>query len=170
MSYVPYGNVVPSGGRSTDVISAIRDANQDFCTAFNTGNYDQCANLFTSDGCFMAPNQQTVQGNKAIERMLQKFGDMGYEDLRLETLRVDHSVDMAVEIGRYTVSIRQTNGTTVVDRGKYLNAWRRIGTWLKSADCWSSDLALMTRPASPSEQYRDPADPGMISPDASPRT
>jgi uncharacterized protein (TIGR02246 family) len=164
---MPYGNAVPNLGRGTDVISAIRDANQDFCTAFNTGNYDQCANLFTSDGCFMAPNQETVQGNKAIERMLEKFRDMGYEDLRLETLRVDHSVDMAVEIGRYTVSIRQANGTTVVDRGKYLNAWRRIGAWLKSADCWSSDLPLMTRAASLSEQYHDRADPRMMGPDAS---
>lgn len=166
MPYQPYGNAVPGVGPSTDVTSAIREANQDFCTAFNTGNYDHCANLFTADGCFMAPNYEPAQGKKTIERMLQNFGDMGYEDLRLESLRVDHSVDMAVEIGRYTVTIRQPNGTLVIDRGKYLNAWRRIGAWLKVADCWSSDLPLATRAASLSEQYRDPANPGILSCDA----
>lgn len=162
---MPYGNAVPSGGVSRDVTSAIRETNQDFCTSFNTGNYDQCASLFTPDGCFMAPNHESAQGKKAIERALQKFGDMGYEDLRLETLRIDHSVDMAVEIGRYTVSIRQANGTMVIDRGKYLNAWRRIGAWLKIADCWSSDLPLPGREASLSQQYSDEPNPGIISSD-----
>jgi hypothetical protein len=47
---------------------------------------------------------------------------------------------MAMEIGRYTVSVRQANGTRFLDQGKYLNSWRRFGAWLKVADCWSSDL------------------------------
>jgi uncharacterized protein (TIGR02246 family) len=165
MPYVPFGNAVPKAGLNTDVTSAIREANQDFCTAFNTGNYDHCANLFTPDGCFMPPNQESAQGKKAIERALQKFGDMGYDDLRLETLRVDHSLDMAVEIGRYAVSIRQPNQTIVMDRGKYLNAWRRIGAWLKVADCWSSDLPVATRAASLSQQYPDTNNARNISPD-----
>src|SRR5438270_2938853 len=138
MSYVPYGGT--ASAPAADVVSSIREANQDLCTAFNTGNYDQCAALFAPDGCFMPPNHESAQGRKAIEHILQKFADCGYQDLRLETLRVDNSGDMAIEMGRYTVAIRQSNGTTVVDRGKYLNAWRRIGAWLKVADCWSSDL------------------------------
>ena len=123
-----------------DVESTIRDINQDFCTAFNTGNYDACAALYAADGCFMAPHQEIVQGKTAIERLLQKFADLGYENLRLETTRVESSGDMAMEIGRYTLSVRQASGTTVVERGKYLNSWRRFGAWLKVADCWSSDL------------------------------
>lgn len=162
MPYVPYGNAASSPRLNTDVTSAIREANQDFCTAFNTGNYDQCANLFTPDGCFMPPNQESAQGKKAIERALQKFGEMGYDDLRLETLRIDHSLDMAVEIGRYAVSIHQANGTAVIDRGKYLNAWRRIGAWLKVADCWSSDLPVATRATSLSQQYPDTSNEGII--------
>jgi hypothetical protein len=55
---------------------------------------------------------------------------------------VDYSGDMAVETGRYTVVVRQENGTTVVDRGKFVHAWRRLGVWLMVADCWSSDLPL----------------------------
>ncbi len=163
MPYMPYGSPSPGQGSVADVSSSIREANQDFCTAFNTGNYDHCAAQFAPDGCFMPPNTEAAQGKKAIERVLQKFADLGYQDLRLDTLRIDHSGDMAVEIGRYTVSIRQSNGTTVIDRGKYLNAWRRIGAWLKVADCWSSDLPMVQ--ANTTTQYAGNITPGTISPD-----
>jgi ketosteroid isomerase-like protein len=143
-SYRSYGGPTPTGP-PRDVESTIREIDQDFCTAFNTGNYDACAALYASDGCFMAPHHELVQGQAAIERVLQKFADFGYENLRLEPIRIESSGDMAIEIGRYTVSIRQANGTTILDRGKYLNAWRRFGAWLKLADCWSSDLPPMTQ-------------------------
>ena len=132
----PAGNIPPS----QDVESTIRGLTQDFCTAFNTGNYDQVAALFAADGTFMAPHYEPVYGPKAIERQLRQFGDLGYQDLRIDTLRVDHSGDMAMEIGRYTVTIRQESGTKSVDRGKYLNVWRRLGAWRMAADCWSTNL------------------------------
>jgi ketosteroid isomerase-like protein len=90
----------------------------------------------------MAPHYDPAYGPKAVERLLRQFGESGYEDLRLETVRVDSSGDMAVEIGRYTVAIRQPDGTIVADRGKYVKAWRRLGAWLIVADCWSTNLPL----------------------------
>jgi len=45
-----------------------------------------------------------------------------------------------VEIGRYNVAIRQSDGTIQADRGKYVRAWRRLGAWLIIADSWSSNL------------------------------
>lgn len=113
--------------------------------AFNTGNYDQAAALFAPDGLFMAPHHDPVQGNMAVERALRKFGGYGYEDLRLETNRVEYSDDLALEFGRYTMAIRQANGTTMADRGKFLHAWRRLGVWLMIANSWSSNLPLMTK-------------------------
>jgi uncharacterized protein (TIGR02246 family) len=125
-----------------DVQSLIRNLSQDFVTSFNTGNYDQAATLFAQDGAFMAPHHDPAYGPKAVERLLRQFGEAGYEDLRLETVRVDASGDMAVEIGRYTVAIRQPDGTVMADRGKYVKAWRRLGAWLIAADCWSTNLPL----------------------------
>jgi uncharacterized protein (TIGR02246 family) len=122
------------------VESTIRELTQDFSTAFNTANYDQVAALFAADGLLMAPHRETVQGTAAIERALREYGEAGYQDLRLETVRVDHSGDLAIEIGRYTVAIQRANGTTVADRGKFVHAWRRLGVWLMTADCWSSNL------------------------------
>jgi len=122
------------------VENTIRGLTQDYCTAFNTGNYDQVAALFASEGLLMAPYREPASGPKAIEWQLGEYGERGYQDLRLETLRVDHSGDLAVEVGRYTVAIHHADGTTSADRGKFLHAWRRLGAWLLVADSWSSNL------------------------------
>jgi uncharacterized protein (TIGR02246 family) len=121
----------------------IRNLAQDFVTSFNTANYDQVAALFAQDGVFMAPHYDPAYGPKAVERLLRQIGDAGYEDLRLETVRVEASGDLAMEIGRYSVAIRQPDGTILADRGKYLKAWRRLGVWLIVADCWSSNLPVL---------------------------
>ena len=90
----------------------------------------------------MAPHHEPAHGQKAVEHLLRKFSEAGYGDLRVETTRVEYSGDMAMETGRYSVAIRQPNGTTVADRGKYVKVWRRLGAWLIMADCWSSNLPL----------------------------
>jgi len=121
--------------------STIRATTQDSCIAFNTGNYDQAAALYTADAVFMPPHEEFCQGAKAIERTLREFGSSGYESLRFETTRVDGSGDMALEIGRYEVTVRK--GTAILaDRGKYLRGWRRFGAWRIIADCWSGCLCL----------------------------
>ena len=138
--YRSFGSNAPSSTAFLDVESTIRGLTQDYNTAFNTGNYDQVAILFASDGILMPPNRESVHGPQAIERVLRQLGEMGFQDLRLETSRVNYSSDMAIEIGRYTVAVRQENGTTVIDRGKFIHAWRRLGAWLLVADSWNSDL------------------------------
>lgn len=132
---------VPNSGSSLNPESTIRNLTQDFCTAFNTGNYDQAAALFRSDAEFMPSYRESCQGVKAIERVLREWGDQGYADLRFETISVDSSGDMAVEIGRYSLTIRRGTNT-VADAGRYLRSWRRLGAWLITADCWSSNIPI----------------------------
>jgi uncharacterized protein (TIGR02246 family) len=138
--YRPYSNTMADPRPFMDVQSLIRNLAQDFVTSFNTGNYDQAAALFAPDGAFMAPHYDPAYGPKAVERLLHQFGDAGYQDLRLETVRVESSGDLALEIGRYTVTINQADGTVRADRGKYVKAWRRLGAWLIVADSWNSNL------------------------------
>jgi uncharacterized protein (TIGR02246 family) len=139
--YRPYSSPMGSGSLM-DVESTIRGLTQDFSMNFNTGNYDQVAGLFGSDGLFMAPHHESISGPKPIERKLREFGESGYQDLRLETVRVDSSGDMAMEIGHYSVSIIREDGGATTDRGKYVKVWRRLGVWRIAADCWSSNLPV----------------------------
>jgi uncharacterized protein (TIGR02246 family) len=138
--YRPYSSSLADSRPFMDVQSLIRNLSQDFVTSFNTGNYDQAAALFAPDGAFMAPHYDPAYGPKPVERLLHQLGDAGYQDLRVETVRVEASGDLAMEIGRYTVAILQPDATLRADRGKYLKAWRRLGVWLIVADSWSSNL------------------------------
>jgi uncharacterized protein (TIGR02246 family) len=135
--YRPYSSSLADSRPFMDVESQIRGLSQDYVTSFNTGNYDQVAGLFAGDGVFMAPRHDAANGQKAVERLLREFGETGYSDLRVETTRVDSSGDMAMEVGRYSVTLRLPNGTLMSERGKYVKVWRRLGAWLILADCWS---------------------------------
>ena len=93
--------------------------------------------MFVPDGVLMAPSREAANGRKCVERLLRDLGEEGYSDMRVETIRVENSGDMAMEVGRYSVTIRQANGTLIPERGKYVKVWRRLGAWLILADCWS---------------------------------
>jgi uncharacterized protein (TIGR02246 family) len=136
--YRPYGSSAPDWSVNAEV--RIRELTQDLCTAFNTANYDHVATLFASDGVFMPPGHQPIQGPQAIEQKFREYGEKGYHDLRLATTRVESSGDMTVEIGTYTFVIRDEGGKPTNDEGKYLKVWRRLGTWRIVADCWSSNV------------------------------
>lgn len=138
--YRPFPSSLADSRPFIDVESQIRGLSQDFVTSFNTANYDQVGALFANDGVLMAPNHEPAYGQKAVERLLREFSEAGYQDLRLETLRVENSGDMAMETGRYSIAIRLPNGTTLADRGKYVKVWRRLGAWLIVADCWNTNL------------------------------
>jgi ketosteroid isomerase-like protein len=141
--YRSYGNSVPKPTPFIEVETIIRGQTQDFCTAFNTGNYDQAGILFAANGQFLSPHHDPAEGPKAIEKVLRQYGEAGYQDLRYETLRVDSSGDTAIETGRFSLAVRQANGTTAMERGKYLHVWRRVGVWLMVANCWNLNLTLL---------------------------
>ena len=142
--YRPYSSSLADSRPPQDVETKIRDLSQDFATSFNTGNYDQAASVFAADGVLMAPRLEAAYGQKSVERLLRQLGESGYGDLRLETTRVDHSGDMAMELGRFTAVIRQADGTQFRQSGKYVKVWKRLGAWLIMADCWSHNAPAAT--------------------------
>src|SRR5579864_4098336 len=135
--YGPYTRSQPDSRLLRDAESQIRDLTQDFVTAFNTGNYDQAAAMFASDGVLMVPYHEAVYGSKPVERLLRQLGEAEYRSLRLQTIRVEHSADLAMEIGQFSSVSRKADGTVAASRGKYVKVWRRLGAWLIVADCWS---------------------------------
>jgi len=145
--YRPYPGSLADSRPSRDVETQLRDLTQDFVMAFNTGNYDQAAGLFALDGVLMTPQREPAYGQKQVERLLRQLRDAGYGDLRLETTRIDHSGDMAMELGRFSLVLRQADGTVAPERGKYVKVWRRLGAWLVMADCWSRTAQVITERA-----------------------
>ena len=145
MSSRLYAAPFSNSGSFADVETTIRNLTQDFCMAFNTGNYDQASALFAPDGVFMSPNQTPASTNKMIERTLQNFAENGYQDVRFETTRVECSGDIAVEIGRYRFTVSRADGSKITDEGKFLATWRRMGAWRILATSWSSNLPALAQ-------------------------
>ena len=123
-----------------DAESAVRDLIQDFTTSFNTGNYDHCSGIFVPEGQLILSHREPAQGQAAIERTLRELAERGFQDLRLQTVRVDALGDRGIEMGRYTVSVRLANGQSVRDWGNYLASWQRLGVWRIVASCFSSSV------------------------------
>jgi ketosteroid isomerase-like protein len=138
--YRPYTGSSPDLSSLYDVESQIRNLTKDFATSFNTGNYDQAAAMFATDGVLMVPHHETAYGQRAAERLLRQLSEKQFSSLRLETTRVDRSVEMVMEIGRFSAASRSSDGTMIPERGKYVRVWRRLGAWLVIADCWSRTL------------------------------
>ena len=145
--YRPYSGSLADSRPFRDVESQLRELTQDFSTAFNTGNYDQAAALFAHDGVLMAPHREPAYGQKPVERLLRQLGESGYSDLRIETTRIEHSGDMAMELGRFSITLRSENGTLIPEHGKYVKVWRRLGAWLVIADSWTWTTQLATHRA-----------------------
>jgi len=145
--YRSFSNFPADSRPLRDVESQVRELTQDFGTSFNTGNYDQAARLFAQDGVLMAPHYDGAYGQQAVERLLRKLGDAGYSDLRMETIRVDHSGDMAMELGRFSFVVHKPDGTSTPEIGKYVRVWRRFGAWLIVGDCWSRTAAVVSERA-----------------------
>src|SRR5215467_12973911 len=135
--YGTYSGSMADSRPFQNVESQLRGLTQDFAMSFNTGNYDQAAALFAVDGVLMAPHYDAAYGQKPVERVLRLLGEAGYSDLRLETTRVEYSGDMAMELGRFSVAVRQPNGAHFTENGKFVKVWKRLGAWLIMADCWS---------------------------------
>ena len=142
--YRPPISNVPAPRTLLDVETLVRGLTQDFSTAFNTGNYDHVGRLYASDAVFIISHHEPFHGLSGIERGLRGLGEMGYQKLRFETTRVDYSIDMAIEMGRYTISIEQ-GGTATIDSGRFVRAWRRLGAWSIICDSWNSGLPMEDR-------------------------
>lgn len=145
--YRPYKSTEADARPFRSVELVLRDLTQDFTTSFNTGNYDQAAALFANDGVLMAPLNEAAYGQTSVERLLRQLADAGYSDLRLETTRVEHAGEMAMELGRFSWTVRRGDGSAATERGKYVKVWRRLGAWLIVADCWSRTQAAADRAA-----------------------
>src|ERR1700722_8871739 len=134
--YRPYSSSLADSRLPQDVESQIRGLSQDFAMSFNTGNYDQAASVFAADGVLMAPQLEAAYGQKSVEQLLRQLSEAGYSDLRLESTRIEHSGDMAMELGRFTVIVRQSDGAMFPERGKYVKVWRRRGGWPHNGPWW----------------------------------
>lgn len=128
--------------------TAIEANSKQFIEAFNKGDAAAVANLYTMDARVLPPNSEMVEGRANIQKFWQGAITAGFKMVSLETVHVETQGNIAVEIGRYTLTRPGAGETTTTDKGKYVVMWKREGqSWKLAIDIFNTSLP--TAPATP---------------------
>ena len=106
--------------------------------ALNNGDVDGVVALYAEDCVLMPPNAGLAKGRDAARGA---FGGMIADGLtgELDTITATAAGGVGYHTGTYW--LKDANGT-IVDRGKYMEGWQKIGgEWKIVHDIWNSDLA-----------------------------
>ncbi len=124
-----------------DVADMIQHAGDDWAKHWNAKQLDKVVEIYAEDAVYLPPHHDAVHGREAIREYLKGPLDHGASDLKFEVTYIKQSGDLAYDVGRYSMTVPQSDGSKRADRGKYLAVWRREkGAWKLVADSWSSDL------------------------------
>src|SRR6185295_19050151 len=122
---------------------AIRRANADFAAAARAGNAQMLVdNYYAPDAEVMAPNRPEFRGREAIRAFWTAFLAAGSVDVALTSTTVTQpSSDVAIETGRYDLSLRPASGQAIKDAGKYVVIWKKSnGRWWATEDIFNTDM------------------------------
>lgn len=98
--------------------------------SFNKGNSAAVAALYAPDAELVMSGAPPVRGRAAIREEADKMVQSGVK-VRIDTARAEQAGDLAYFYGPYSVSSKQG----LVERGTYLEIWRRHGRqWLIELD------------------------------------
>jgi len=90
-----------------------------------------------------------VHGLPGIRQLFESLFAAGYCNSAVELERIEHSGDIALAVGRYSLQIPTKSASSGVDRGKYVGHWRRMsdGQFRVILSMWYSDR--WRRPSEP---------------------
>jgi ketosteroid isomerase-like protein len=142
----------PSGNKVVELAQAkagIQKSNQEFMAAITARNGAQLVESFyTDDAIVLPPGQGTVTGKAQIQAFFDGMIKAGAGNLTLVTDRVERNGDLAVELGRYTMTIKPPQGPPIPDQGKYIVVFRLQpgGRWKAQMDIFKSSIPPVLPP------------------------
>lgn len=125
---------------------SIRRGAEAFVSGVNAGAWSDVAAIYALDAALLPPNGEAVNGRTAIRAWFEAFPPV--TAFKTERLEVYGRGDLAVVRGTFSMNILLPGSTsTVQDRGKYIEIWRKgvDDSWMLVRDIFNSEL-----PAPPS--------------------
>jgi uncharacterized protein (TIGR02246 family) len=99
------------------------------------------AELYASDARLLPPGSPMLEGLDAIRSFFKLMFDAGVRSLDLESVVVDGREDLAIDVGRYRVTMEPPGADPMVEVGKYLVVLKRQpdGVLRMVYDAYNSD-------------------------------
>lgn len=111
-----------------------------FVEAFNSGDGNRLAALYTQDAVLLPPAAPRITGREDIVNFWQGAMDSGLSLARIEPLEVIESGDLAVDTGVIYLNAPDGSGGMVEVAMKYVVAWQKgaDGVWRLHRDTWNA--------------------------------
>jgi ketosteroid isomerase-like protein len=116
-----------AGGEPDRVERALRKLRQEFVSARNAGDLERAMACWSADARIMIEGRPPIEGPAAREVLRQRFADKRVVRVAMETERIEHSGNLAYELGRITMTLPGPDDKVVEKRGKYLDVWKKHG-------------------------------------------
>lgn len=126
-----------SGQENAKLKGSIEEINGKFIDLFRDGNADGLASFYTDDAQLMVPGAEAMSGTDNIVAYWQGAISAGINNVKLETTDVSGCGNEVIEYGKYTIF---AGDNFVVDNGKFIVIWKKVGKELKIfRDIFNSD-------------------------------
>jgi len=118
---------------------AIGETRSALAAALSLGDPVGAAALYLDDARLLTPGAELVEGRREIEAYWRTGIALGVSRIELELLELRRPSSLAVEIGRYALSVSPIGGDKLVDRGKYvvLHGQHVDGSWRRAVDVFT---------------------------------
>ena len=117
----------------------IEQQNDRFTRAHVAGDVVTIDSMFTSDATSLPPGAEPATGLAAIHGVTVEYLKSGITQFREETTGFYGNEDLVIDQGNYSVTYGPNH---TVERGKYLNVWKRDGgRWKIQINVWNTSPA-----------------------------
>ncbi|REJ83100.1 MAG: SgcJ/EcaC family oxidoreductase [Acidobacteria bacterium] len=130
---------LPVRDTSEENLAAIRGLVADYGEAYNTGDEEMMANLFTEDAILMPPDETSVDGRLLIRNRFATIFATYEGTVQLNVDETRFSGDFGLARGTWALSLTPVAGGASFDEvGKWLNVLERQGgRWRISRSIWN---------------------------------
>jgi ketosteroid isomerase-like protein len=123
----------------------LRDLDAQWAKAAAAKDVEQTIGYYSDDAIVLPPNATGAATKEAIRNVWKDMFASPSLVISWQPTRVQvgKSGEMAWVRGSYELTVNDTSGKPIDDRGKYLEVWEKQtdGNWKCAADMWNSDLA-----------------------------
>ncbi len=128
------------GDAVAEARAAIEAANAKFTKAFEAGDANGVASLYTPDAIVLPPDHEMVKGRRAIADFWKATQESGVKSAVLTTVDVGTSGNVAYEVGTVLLTVQPQGKAATTASAKYVVVWKRQadGSWRLHRDIWNS--------------------------------